>query len=116
MAGKYTKQGVFPIILDGSETVSGTGLTWGEDTGKVGLIKFTSDGGSLTFDSENFPADNSGDSVYVVSLGTVNVNFTPDPFSAGSEDDQLSINAGGCIWVTYHHDHGWMPMSKVTLT
>lgn len=113
MSGKYTKQGVFPIILDGSEEV-GANSTWGDNTGKVGLIKGTTTV-TLTFDSTNFPADNSGDSVYVVSTsGTLTVSITPDPFVA--DDDIVQLSAGESVWLTYHHDHGWLPMGNVTLT
>lgn len=113
MAGKYTKQGVFPIILDGSEGITGAS-TWGEDTGKVGLIESTGTQ-TLTFDSTNFPADNSGDSVYVVSLsGTCSVNVTPDPFV--TNNDLVALSTGESVWLMYHHDHGWLVMGNVTLS
>lgn len=112
MAGKYTKQGVFPIILDGSEEITDS-VTWGEGTGKVGLIENTGTN-TITFDGTNFPADNSGDSVYVVSLqGTCTVVITPDPFV--EDDDRLALSAGESVWLTYHHDHRWLAMGNVTL-
>lgn len=113
MAGKYTKQGVFPIILDGSEEISASS-TWGEDTGKVGLIKNT--GGNVLFlKSTDFPADNSGDSVYVVSLeGTCSISIQPDPFV--DNDNLIQLTAGQSAWFMYHHDHGWLVMGNAALT
>lgn len=116
MSGKYTKQGVFPLILDGSEEVTGANQVWGIDTGKVGLIKLTGTVG-FGFNGTTSPADNSGDSVYVVNTnesGDTNVLIVPDPFVDNKE--RVNLAAGEAALFTYHHDHGWLPMGHVTLT
>ena len=109
MAGKYTKQGVFPLILDGSHSTAGN-ETWGNDTEKVGVIKITGLH-TVTFDSTNYPAENSGDTVVVANTGASNgiVAISPDPFG-DSDSDAILLAVGDFTTVMYHHDHGWIPL------
>jgi hypothetical protein len=114
MSGKYTKQGVFPLILDGSASTVASD-TWGEDIPKVGLVKITGQH-IVTFDSTNYPADNSGDTVVVYNTGTssssVGVVITPDPFTDDSADT-ITVGPGDSCTVMYHHDHGWIALGFV---
>jgi len=107
MSGKYTKQGVFPLILDGSASTAASD-TWGEDIDKVGLVQITSNH-TVTFDSTNYPADNSGDTVIVINTGasTGSVVISPDPFDDETADT-ISVGPGDTCTVMYHHDHGWL--------
>lgn len=113
MAGKYTKQGVFPLILDGSASTEASD-TWGEDISKVGLVKITALH-NVTFDSTNYPADNSGDTVVVYNIGASNANvlITPDPF-ADLTTDSIACGPGDSVTVMYHHDHGWIAIGQVS--
>jgi hypothetical protein len=107
MAGKYTKQGVFPLILDGSHSTAGN-ETWGNNTEKVGLIKIT---GAHTFTFDGSYPGESGDTVVVANntAAGVFVDITPDPLSDDTSDDIL-IGAGNYLTMMYHQDHGWIPL------
>lgn len=109
MAGKYTKQGVFPLILDGSHSTTASDK-WGEDIPKVGLVKITGNH-TVTFDTTNYPADNSGDSVLCYNTGasSVSLAITPDPFGDATADS-VAIGPGDSVLMMYHHDHGWVAL------
>ena len=108
MSGKYTKQGVFPLILDGSASTTASD-TWGEDIDKVGLVQIPGNH-TVTFDSTNYPADNSGDTVIVINTGasTPSVIISPSPFGDATADTIPSFGPGDTCTVMYHHDHGWL--------
>ena len=113
MAGKYTKQGVFPLILDGSASTVASD-TWGEDISKVGLVKITG-AHTVTFDSTNYPADNSGDAVVLYNTSSSNgsVAITPDPFGDVTAD-AITVGPGDSCTVMFHHDHGWIALGLVS--
>jgi len=112
MAGKYTKQGVFPLILDGSHSTAGS-ETWGSDTEKVGLIKIT---GAHTFTFDGSYPGEPGDTVVVANntAAGVFVDITPDPLS-DADSDNFAITAGNYLTIMYHHDHGWIPVGATNV-
>lgn len=100
------------MILDGSETTVASD-TWGEDISKVGVVKISGNH-EVTFDSDNYPADNSGDAVIVYNIGVYNTSIfiTPDPFG-DTTADEINIGPGDSCTVMYHHDHGWIAIGSV---
>lgn len=101
------------MILDGSETTVASD-TWGEDISKVGLVKI-SGAHAVTFDSTNYPADNSGDAVVVYNIGNSSTYIYIDPVPFGDDTaNQITIGTGDSCTVMYHHDHGWIAIGFVS--